>query len=83
MSASGGAAGVLLVVAGIWLLLQTLVGDLPSRIVKLGQPAPGTNLGTLPGAGINAGGTKTGTQLAPSGQNAIRSQLGLPPVGGG
>lgn len=83
MSASGAAAGVLLVVAGIWLLLQTLVGDLPSRIVKLGQPAPGTNLGTLGGSGINAGGTKTGTQPSPSAQNKVRAQLGLPPVGGG
>lgn len=36
MSANGGvAAGLLLVLAGAWLLLQTLVGDLPARIVDL------------------------------------------------
>lgn len=29
------ASGLLLVLAGVWLLLQTLVGDLPGRIVKL------------------------------------------------
>lgn len=28
------AAGVLLVVLGFWLLMQTLVGDLPGRIVS-------------------------------------------------
>lgn len=39
MSASPGSAatGILLIVAGVWLLLQTLVADLPSRIVKLGS----------------------------------------------
>lgn len=37
MSAAPGgvAAGMLLIVAGVWLLLQTLVGDLPSRLVGL------------------------------------------------
>lgn len=28
------AAGVLLVLAGLWLLMQTLVGDLPGRIMS-------------------------------------------------
>jgi hypothetical protein len=28
------ASGVLLVAAGVWLLLQTLVGNLPQRIVS-------------------------------------------------
>lgn len=28
------AGGMLLVIAGVWLLLQTLVGDLPGRIVS-------------------------------------------------
>jgi hypothetical protein len=32
-------SGVLLVVVGVWLLLQTLVGGLPTRIVKLGAKA--------------------------------------------
>ena len=41
MSAFGGgtAGALLLIVAGSWLLLQTLVGDLADRIVGLGPAA--------------------------------------------
>ncbi len=28
------ASGVLLIVAGLWLLLQTMVGDLPGRLLS-------------------------------------------------
>ena len=28
------ASGVLLIIAGVWLLLQTLVGDLPGKITS-------------------------------------------------
>jgi hypothetical protein len=31
------ASGVLLLVLGIWLLLQTLVGGLPGRIISWGK----------------------------------------------
>jgi hypothetical protein len=33
------ASGVLLVALGVWLLLQTLVGNLPQRIVSWGTGA--------------------------------------------
>jgi hypothetical protein len=36
VSTSGAAAGLLLVVAGLWLLLQTIVGGLAGRLVNLG-----------------------------------------------
>jgi hypothetical protein len=56
-------SGLLLFVAGVWLLLQTLVGDLPRRIIswqaggwasKAGPQAPGapggnSGLGPTPG----------------------------------
>jgi hypothetical protein len=32
------AAAVLLVVAGVWILLQTVAGDLPRRIASWGSP---------------------------------------------
>ncbi|HET9059163.1 MAG TPA: hypothetical protein VFN61_04520 [Acidimicrobiales bacterium] len=37
MSVGGGqvAAGVLLIVAGVWLVTQTLIGGLPARLVGL------------------------------------------------
>lgn len=35
LAPSGAPAGLLLVIAGIWLLLQTLVGGLAARIVAL------------------------------------------------
>lgn len=31
------ASGVLLVIIGIWVMLQTLAGDLPGRILSLGE----------------------------------------------
>jgi hypothetical protein len=32
------ASGLLLVVFGVWLLLQTMVGNLPGRIVSWAKP---------------------------------------------
>lgn len=32
------AAGVLLIILGVWLLTQTLIGDLPGRLVSWGKP---------------------------------------------
>lgn len=37
MSGENVAGGLLLVIAGAWLLFQTLVGDLPGRIVSWGK----------------------------------------------
>ena len=33
------AAGLLLLLVGLWLLLQTLVGDLPRRVMSWGATA--------------------------------------------
>lgn len=46
------AAGVLLVIAGIWVLLQTIAGNLAGRLIGLAHPTP---TGTTP----SRGGTKT------------------------
>ena len=82
-ASSGWAAGLLLVIAGVWVLLQTLVGNLAGRILSLGTntgPAS-TNLGTLGGAGQGAGGAKIGQSLTPAQQQQIKNSLGLPPGG--
>jgi hypothetical protein len=47
-SPSGWAAGLLLIVLGVWLLLQTLIGKLPSRIA-----------GTLSSSSSSGGGDGT------------------------
>lgn len=76
-SPSGWAAGVLLVVLGVWLLLQTLVGKLAKRLTSLGssssssgsnpnpqQGSPGTTTPqgtTAPGYGTGPGGSGEGT----------------------
>ncbi len=39
------ATGVFLLVVGLWLLLQTLVGDLPGRILSWGKAADEGRLG--------------------------------------
>lgn len=50
------ASAILLVIAGVWLLLQTLVGDLPGRIVSW-KPAPTSKSGM--GGAFTGGGTGT------------------------
>lgn len=42
MSASGAPAGILLVLAGVWLVLQTLVGGLVGKVMALGGKAATT-----------------------------------------
>lgn len=77
MSASGWAAGLLLVIAGVWLLLQTLVGNLASRVVNLNA----TN-NYQPGVGTGPGGSNAGN---PPGYSAGSKSPGgsatTPPAG--
>ena len=47
-SRSGAAAGLLLAVAGLWLLLQTLTADLPARILGLSGPTVAASNTTSP-----------------------------------
>ena len=82
-ASSGWAAGLLLVILGTWVLLQTLVGNLAGRVLGLGTNtgAGPTNLGTLGGAGQNAGGPKIGQTTTPSQRQKIANSLGLPAGG--
>lgn len=74
---SGWAAGLLLVILGTWVLLQTLVGNLAGRVLALGT---NTGAGTG-GAGQNAGGPKIGQTTTPSQRQKIANSLGLPAGG--
>jgi hypothetical protein len=59
---SGWAAGLLLVISGIWLLLQTLIGKLPERITgaaKSSGPNPSGTNPPGPAPNYNANGTPT------------------------
>lgn len=60
MSAAGSASGALLILAGVWLLLQTLVGGLAAKLLAL-NPASKTPASKTP-APQPAGG-----RLSPSG----------------
>lgn len=74
MSAAGTGSGIVLIILGMWLLLQTLVGGLASRIVGASTTAApnhdvqggvGGSRTTAPGSGVGAGGTGMGTGNAP------------------
>lgn len=42
------ASGIFLLLVGTWLLLQTLVGDLPGRIISWGKAAEAGRVGGSP-----------------------------------
>ena len=69
-AASGGAAGVLLVLFGLWLLLQTLVGGLVQRLVNFNTgSSTSSGADATANSGSNSGGAGTtatpGTQPGP------------------
>lgn len=83
---SGAAAGVLLIVLGVWVLLQTIVGNLAGRILNLGTGTgtPSTNIGGSKGLGggpETPGGSKIGATLTPAQQKQVQGAIGLPPGG--
>lgn len=74
---TGWAAGLLLVIAGLWVLLQTLVAGLPARILSLSGVSASA---PITGAGPGAGGSGTPTTPVPA-QNP--SNPANPPVSDG
>jgi len=62
---SGAWGGILLVIAGIWLLLQTLVAGLPAYILGLGKSATKTP--------TSSKSTKASTKAATSGSSTVVS----------
>lgn len=60
MSLTGGqvASGLLLVVAGLWLLLQTVVGGLAGRLLGLGGGSTGGSSGSSVGSSVSTAVTK-------------------------
>ena len=83
VTSTGSAAGIILVVLGIWLLLQTLVGNLPARIVGMGSSGTANGGGVVfggpnyGGGPLTPGGTKIGSTLTPAQQKQIQHQLGI------
>ena len=76
---SGWAAGLLLIVLGVWVVLQTIVGNLAGRILGLGTAQPGNY---QPGVGTGPGGSNAGN---PPGYSAGSTTPGgspnTPPAG--
>ena len=70
---SSAAAGILLVVAGVWVLLQTLVGGLVQRILALGASAAASGTGAsaapsgIAGTGVAGAGGAGSSSAVPSG----------------
>lgn len=79
MSSRGSvAAGLVMVIAGIWLLLQTLVAGLPARIVGLGTSSS-SNGAAGPGTGNPAAspGTSASSNPTPAAAAAAK-KAGIP-----
>ena len=75
-SPSGTAAGLLLIVGGVWLLLQTLVAGLPSRIVGLsgsGKSSSGSKSST-PSSSTGSG-SSSGPSTSSSSSSSLWSQI--------
>lgn len=78
---TGWVSGLLLIVIGVWVVLQTIVGNLAGRILKLGTGTSSAPSPVLPGTGTPAGSNPASpSYTGPAGQG---NQLTPNSAGGG
>lgn len=85
VSAGSGAAGAVLVILGIWLLLQTLVGNFAGRLLGLGKTSnsSGSSVGNAIGRAAKAAAGAApplGLGGAPAGKSTTPSNPYLPHI---
>ena len=79
---SGAAAGLLLVIAGIWLLLQTIVAGLPGRLLNLNtssssSSSSGSGQSSSGSSSSSSASTATTSSSSSGGQSVFQKVVGV------